>query len=100
MPHKPETIQARNINNPASRTTINAERYRAMRTALLKTVPRSPEGIAFRALPAAVKKHLRGGRLPGGGSLMWYITVVKLDLEARGLLRRIPDSTPQRIRRV
>jgi len=29
------------------------------------------------------------------GSVMWYYTMVKLDLEARGELRRVPKSTLQ-----
>jgi hypothetical protein len=29
------------------------------------------------------------------GSVMWYYTTVKLDLEARGELRRVPKSKPQ-----
>ena len=31
------------------------------------------------------------------GSPMWYITTVKLDLEARGLIERIPKSSPQQL---
>jgi hypothetical protein len=32
------------------------------------------------------------------GSINWYFTTVKLDLEARGILERIPNSRPQRLR--
>jgi hypothetical protein len=32
------------------------------------------------------------------GSPMWYYVSVKLDLEARGLLARVPGKGPQRIR--
>ena len=31
------------------------------------------------------------------GSVTWYVTTVKLDLEARGVIERIPKSRPQRI---
>lgn len=31
------------------------------------------------------------------GSVMWYYTTVKLDLEARGEIRRIPNSKPQKV---
>ncbi len=31
------------------------------------------------------------------GSVMWYYTTVKLDLEARGEIRRVPGSRPQLI---
>jgi len=29
------------------------------------------------------------------GSVMWYYTTVKLDMEARGEIRRVPDSRTQ-----
>jgi hypothetical protein len=32
------------------------------------------------------------------GSIGWYTTIVKLDLEARRLIERIPDKKPQHLR--
>ena len=32
------------------------------------------------------------------GSISWYYTTVKLDLETRGIIERIPNSRPQVIR--
>lgn len=32
------------------------------------------------------------------GKVLWYITTVKLDLEARGLIERIPKRNPQTLR--
>jgi hypothetical protein len=32
------------------------------------------------------------------GSVNWYVTTVKLDLEAKGIIERIPGNTPQRLR--
>lgn len=32
------------------------------------------------------------------GSVPWYVTTIKLDMEARGLIERVPDSSPQRLR--
>ncbi len=31
------------------------------------------------------------------GPVIWYYTTVKLDLEARGVIRRVPNSEPPRI---
>ena len=31
------------------------------------------------------------------GSIAWYVTTVKLDLEARGVIERIPKSSPQQL---
>jgi hypothetical protein len=32
------------------------------------------------------------------GSVMWYVTTVKLDLEARGEIKRVPNSRPQLVK--
>ena len=32
------------------------------------------------------------------GKVLWYITTVKLDLEARGMIERIPRTSPQTLR--
>jgi Family of unknown function (DUF6958) len=34
------------------------------------------------------------------GKVLWYITTVKLDLEARNLIERIPKTSPQMLRLV
>ena len=47
------------------------------------------------------------GRVPGklpkkifeGASAGWYLVTVKLDLEARGEIQRLPGSGPHRLRR-
>ena len=49
------------------------------------------------ALARAVEKDLRG---TFEGSVTWYVTTVKLDLEARGTLKRVPNSRPQLVRLV
>jgi hypothetical protein len=94
------TIQTLNVNEGVGGVLIDADKYEAVRKAMLKAVPKSEEGLLFKDLPAAVKQKLPGGEIPGGGSISWYTTVVKLDLEARGELERIPGAKPQRLRRV
>lgn len=32
------------------------------------------------------------------GKVLWYIVTVKLDLEARGLIERIPKTSPHKLR--
>lgn len=76
--------------------TIDAEKCVAVGKAILKAVPKgSRNTIAFRDLTAAKKKYLPGGRIPGGGALMWYVTTVKLDLEVRGLLACDRSQSPE-----
>lgn len=93
-------IYAENPDPTKSGTGVDATKYRAVRTAMLAATPKSARGVSFKELPDLVVERLPGGEIPGGGSIMWYTTVVKLDLEARGLIERVQGAGPQRIRRV
>jgi hypothetical protein len=53
--------------------------------------------MTFYGLYDAVSEKLEG---KFEGSVGWYYTTVKLDLEARKLIERIPGSKPQIIRLV
>lgn len=86
-----------NPNTGRPDRNIDGQRYDAVRKAILKVVPREGEGIAFADLPAAVRKQLPNGEIPGGGAINWYTTVVKLHMESRGELRRVPGAKPQRL---
>ena len=46
-------------------------------------------------LSRAVEKEVNGNF---EGSVTWYVTCVKLDLEARGVIKRVPHSRPQLLR--
>lgn len=95
-----DTFVTRTVSAGKGGTRVSRVKYEIVRRAMLAAVPRSAEGIAFRELPKAVGKRLSADERAKIGSLMWYSTVVKLDLESRGFLRRLEGVTPQRIRRV
>ena len=80
-------------------TKIDAAKYEAMKAALLAVVPADDAGIPFMDLADAVRPHLPD-ELFANASVSWYVTTVKLDLEARGLIERVPGARPQRLRRV
>ena len=92
-------VVARNPKKGKQPKRIDAEKYEVMRKALMKAIPRSKAGVRFMDLFDTIGGLLSRASLPGGGSLSWYLTTVKLDLEARGLIERIPHSVPQRLRR-
>ena len=91
-----EKIQTMSPIEGSGGTRISKQKYDAYKKAILKVVPRSKEGITFKELPAAVKRVLPKTI---EGSVNWYTVCVKLDLEARGLLERVPGAKPQRLRR-
>ena len=55
---------------------------------------RSQGTITFQGLVSLVDYNLRN-RFEG--SIPWYVTTVKLDLEARGEIERIPGSKEQKL---
>ncbi len=77
-------------------TNISKAKYEQMRDEIVKALREEPEQT-FSGLNDVV-----GTRLDGrfDGSIGWYFTTVKLDLEARGIIERIPNSSPQRLRLV
>lgn len=75
---------------------ISKEKYEIIRKAILSTLQHHKE-IPFMKLSRAVEKEVRG---KFEGSVMWYVTTVKLDLEARGKVKRVPNSRPQLVKLV
>jgi len=75
---------------------ISKEKYEIIRKAILTTL-RAEKEISFMNLSRAVEKEVNG---IFEGSVMWYVTTVKLDLEARGTLKRVPNSRPQLVKLV
>ncbi len=73
---------------------ISKDKYETVRQAILSILEEQEE-IRFQDLPAAVDQKLVDGF---DGSITWYVTTVKLDLEARGLIVRDPKSSPQSLR--
>jgi len=92
------TIPTRNPGRGKKGPRIDSARYEAMKAALLDVIPRKGEGVTFASLPDLVKKKLPRS-LFEGASIQWYATTVKLDLEARGLVKRVAGVSPQRLRR-
>lgn len=73
---------------------ISREKYEIIRKAILATL-RTQKEMTFMALSQAVEKEMNG---KFEGSVMWYVTTVKLDLEARGAVKRVPNSRPQLVK--
>ena len=75
---------------------INKQKYETIRKAILSTLEIENE-MTFMNLSRAVEKKVNGNF---DGSVTWYVTTVKLDMEARGEVKRVPNSRPQLVRLV
>ena len=74
--------------------SISREKYEIIRKAILATLRRQKE-ITFMNLTRAVEKEVNGNF---EGSVNWYVTTVKLDMEARGEVKRVLNSRPQLVK--
>ena len=81
--------------HPAGKAGVNIDKqkYDAVRKAILQSL-QEHDTLTFGDLTAEVRDKL-GGEF--AGSISWYVTTVKLDLEARGEIARVPKSSPQRL---
>ncbi len=77
---------------------IAKDKYEEMRRALLILIPQNQQGVAFQELPEALLAHLDPIVYPPKASVKWYLTTVKQDLEARGLIEQVPGQSPQHLR--
>jgi hypothetical protein len=73
---------------------IERQKYEAIKAAILAAIAEARE-LPFSQLTEAVEARLI---VPFDGSVGWYTTTVKLDLEARGLIERVPGKQPQHLR--
>ncbi len=72
---------------------IDQRKYEAVHTAILENLLQYGS-MTFTQLGALVEEQLQS---VFRGSVTWYFTAVKLDMEAQGEIRRVPNSRPQLI---
>ena len=90
-----DKIAVENINTPGKITNVDAAKYRAMKDAMLATLPKSPPGMTANASKEAAKPLLPDDLFPAGATSGWWQKCVQLDLEAKGLVIR-QDTKPLR----
>jgi hypothetical protein len=79
---------------------ISKTKYDMVSKAILRIIPKDENGFPFKDLAKAVAGSLTHDQLEELGSVGWYTTSVKLDLEGRGLIARLPGKGPQRLVRI
>ncbi len=89
----PLKIQLLNPDQAKKGATIDEEKYEVVKQTILDIIDERGK-IVFKELMEEVTLRLKP---TFEGSPSWYCTAVKLDLEARGVISRIPGSKPQQI---
>jgi hypothetical protein len=78
--------------------SIEKWKYELIRENLLRLLMFEKDGIYFNELPHLIVKQLSINDRRRLGSIPWYTTTVKLDLETKGEIERIPHAVPQKLR--
>ncbi len=88
------------LSNPDHQgTRISRAKYGAVRAAILDSVRALALGLAFADLSAEVERRVLAP-LFENASMAWYTVTVRLDLEARGMIKGPPGSGPRRLVRL
>ena len=82
--------------HPAGKKGVNIHRdkYEFIKAYILRKIEAEGE-ITFSDLADAAVDEISE---QFDGKVLWYITTVKLDLEARELIKRIPRTSPHKLR--
>lgn len=86
--------------HPAGKTGVRIalDKYEEMRRVLLLLIPEDEAGARLKDITEQARTLL-DPEVYAGASVPWYLTTVKQDLEARGLIEIVPKVRPQRLRR-
>ena len=84
------------LKHPQGKKPVNMskEKYNLLKPALLKYL-RTKGEATFGELSSAIEKDFKAKKQKFQGSLPWHLEWVKLDLEARKVIRRVPNTSPQ-----
>jgi len=79
--------------HPARKHGVNIDKtkYDLIRKAIIQSL-KTKGALTFTDLTKTVKTNLKARF---AGSIPWYVESVKLDLEARKVIKRIPKTKPQ-----
>lgn len=84
--------------HPQGKTGVNIlrRRYDQIKDFIMQTLSERAE-ITYQELDKLAVRELKDSF---DGKVGWYVVTVKLDLEARNLIERIPGTSPHKIRSV
>lgn len=91
-------VEVKNVNHPGSVKRVDADMYKAMRRAYLAVLPASAPGLTIAEIRERLTSKLPQRFFPGGAKAAWWAKTVQLDLEARGIIKRVRTS-PLRLHR-
>ncbi len=91
-------IEVENVIRPGKVYRVDADKYQAMKRALLQVLPDRSPGLTADEVRMKVVPRLPQDLFPGGATAGWWTKCVQLDLEAKGIVVR-EKSRPLRLRK-
>jgi hypothetical protein len=89
-----ERVLTKNPDSSKSGVNISRLKYDIVHAAVVETLRQHKE-VTMAELMESTNQMLEGSF---DGSISWYTTAVKLDMEAKGEVERVPKAKPQKIR--
>jgi hypothetical protein len=87
-------ISVGSVNVVSYQRSLNAEKYEAMKTALLKVLPKFPEGLTQTQMRDAVAPLVSKDLFHDQGKIDWWCKAVQLDLKKSGKMQRDKKAKP------
>ena len=91
-------IKVKNVNHPGSIRLVDAGMYQAMKKAYLAVLPATPPGLTLHEIYERLNNRLPENLYPDGAKAGWWAKTVQLDLEAKGIVKRM-KTKPLRLYR-
>jgi Family of unknown function (DUF6958) len=89
-------MRLRHPNPRAGRPYVRSDKYLLVSRAVLELLPESGQGLTAEQLVARLSQVLPIELFPTIASIRWFMTAVRIDLEARGRIQRVGSRRPAR----
>ncbi|PKL85307.1 MAG: hypothetical protein CVV22_08565 [Ignavibacteriae bacterium HGW-Ignavibacteriae-1] len=75
--------------------SISRDKFEILKTEIVKYLTEKTDGT-FSEISKTIAQDFKEKKIKFDGSLNWYLEWVKLDLEARQIIKRVPKTAPQK----
>jgi hypothetical protein len=92
-------IEIENVNSPGRTERVDADKYEAMKAAMLAVLPQAAPGLTVAETKAKLLPLLPDALFPQGAKAGWWLKAIQLDLEAKRIVVR-EEAKPLRLHRL
>lgn len=93
MKSKSDKVGVENINVPGYTTRVDKKKYLAIKNSMMKVLPERPPGLNQNQIKEIITSMVPEKLFPNGEKVGWWSKTIQLDLEAKGVIKRL-DKKP------